>query len=347
MKLSALVPLGLRFVKARATGDGLPLSVIFEVTQRCNLRCKYCSIWADPPPELSLAEIRPLVTEMAAAGVQTVSLVGGEPFLRDDLEDIADAFTRAGIRVAVCTNGSGFAERIAALPGLVFLAISLDGLRPTHDSLRGRGSFDAALDSLRAGVRRGVESLATITITRQNLDVLPEVLALAKAEGFRLNFQPVMNLRYASGRVDALTPSRAELRAFMSEVIAAKQAGAAIFGSVDMLRFIRDNWQPGGGFHQDIGRSDASHVGKVPCHAGRFFCALGSEGTLSPCELLGMPSAALPNVRDAGFEAAFRALPAPRCAGCWCTPYLLRNMATSMRPGAIAQVLRVMMMEGA
>jgi MoaA/NifB/PqqE/SkfB family radical SAM enzyme len=342
VRIDGLVSLGSRFVKARATGGGLPLSVIFEVTQRCNLRCRYCSIWADPPPELSIEEIRPLIAEMAECGTRTLSLVGGEPFLRDDLEAIGEAAAQAGIQIAICTNGVGVAERIAAFPGLFLLAVSLDGLEPVHDELRGKGAFAAALSALRAGVARGVDSLATITVTRKNLGVIPAVVRLAADEGFRLNFQPVMNLRYASGRVEDLTPSRAEFQAFMDEVIGARESGVRIFGSVGMLRFIRDHWTPGGGFTKP-GRPGAWHAGKVPCYAGRFFCAMSTDGTLTPCELLDMPRAVAPNVRDAGFKAAFDALPTPNCSGCWCTPYLLRNMGTSMRPGALAEILRVLM----
>ncbi len=343
MKLTGLITLGARFAKARVTGARAPLSVIFEVTQRCNLRCKYCSIWREPPPELSLAEIRPLVDEMGRAGVKVISLVGGEPFLRDDLEQIGAAIESRGMSVALCTNGHGFADRVATFPGLSHLVISLDGLQPNHDALRGKGAFNSALTSLRAGVARGVSVMATMTVTRKNLGVIRDVLQLAEGEGFRMNFQPVMTLRYASTKVDELAPSIAEFRGFMDEVIDAKRGGAPIFGSLGMLRFIREHWRPGAGFHSLIRPRGASHAGEIPCYAGQFFCSIGSDGTLSPCDLLSLPPERLPNVRDGGFMAAVRALPLPDCAGCWCTPYLLRNMGTSLRPGAVLEVLRVLM----
>lgn len=345
MKLPRLVTLGARYMAARATGGRIPLSVIFEVTQRCNLRCRYCSIWKNPPPELSLPEVRRLVAEMAECGTQVVSLVGGEPFLRDDLEQIGDAIKERGMQVAICTNGHGFAERITHFPGLFFLAISLDGLQPTHDALRGRGAFASALASLRAGVARGVESVANVTVTRKNLGVVRDVVAIAKSEGFRINFQPVMTLRYASPQVADLTPTQAEFRGFMDEVIAERTASpSTVFGSLGMLRFVREHWRPGGGFYVSTPtRSGAWHANQIPCQAGRFFCAMGSDGTLAPCDLLDLAPKRLPNARDLGFKAAFRAVPQPDCAGCWCSPYLLRNMGSTLRPGAIYEILRVLM----
>ncbi len=342
MKLPRLVTLGARYLAARASGGRIPLSVIFEVTQRCNLRCRYCSIWKRPPPELSLPDIRRLVGEMASCGTQVVSLVGGEPFLRDDLEQIGAAVEQRGMRVAICTNGHGFADRIKTFPGLFFLAISLDGLQQTHDALRGRGSFASALASLRAGVARGVDSVANVTITRKNLGVVREVVAMAKSEGFRINFQPVMTLRYASPQVADLTPTLPEFHTFMDEVIAERAASSTIFGSPGMLRFVREHWRPGAGFHT-LTRPGAWHANEIPCQAGKFFCAMGSDGTLAPCDLLELPHARLPNARELGFEAAFRAIPQPDCAGCWCSPYLLRNMGTALRPGAIYEILRVLM----
>lgn len=136
-----------------------------ELTHRCNLKCAMCHHWrtAEKDPSGSSAELT--VEEIRAAvepsrlldGIETVTLTGGEPWLRKDLVDIAAMLARRfpRARLGVLTNFSSpdlIRDRLKELDerGVrrLWLGSSLDGLEETHDRIRGRkGSFRSALRS--------------------------------------------------------------------------------------------------------------------------------------------------------------------------------------------------------
>jgi radical SAM protein with 4Fe4S-binding SPASM domain len=84
--------------------------IVFEVTPRCNLECRFCyNVWKSSgysnPVELPLAQIALLADSIEAAHPVSVALTGGEPLLREDLADIAMLFRSRGIKTGVVSNG--------------------------------------------------------------------------------------------------------------------------------------------------------------------------------------------------------------------------------------------------
>jgi MoaA/NifB/PqqE/SkfB family radical SAM enzyme len=127
------------------------------VTARCPLSCGHCfyadeKARADRGAELSLPEFQRLAA--ALPPVPKLILTGGEPFVREDLPDIAATFADGRSRcrqITVPTSGV-FPERVAALvsslladrPGLVLeIQLSIDGVGPDHDAIRGPGTWAA------------------------------------------------------------------------------------------------------------------------------------------------------------------------------------------------------------
>ncbi len=98
------------------------------VNARCNLTCAYCFrekelIEKDTP------EMLKLVNALSTNGVQRVTIGGGEPLLRKDLEDILKALKTKGIFVSLHTNGTLLPERLDRLAGLVdILSLPLDSI---------------------------------------------------------------------------------------------------------------------------------------------------------------------------------------------------------------------------
>ena len=84
--------------------------IVFEVTPRCNLECRFCyNVWKSrgysSPAELSIPEIALLADSIEAVHPVSVALTGGEPLLREDLSEIAKLFRSRGIKVGVVSNG--------------------------------------------------------------------------------------------------------------------------------------------------------------------------------------------------------------------------------------------------
>src|SRR6266498_1668478 len=75
---------------ARAQRLGIPLGAQLDLTYRCNERCVHCYLDHDDHGEMSFAEIKDLLDQLAAAGVFFLTISGGEIFLRPDLFDILE-----------------------------------------------------------------------------------------------------------------------------------------------------------------------------------------------------------------------------------------------------------------
>jgi MoaA/NifB/PqqE/SkfB family radical SAM enzyme len=127
-------------------------SVTLAVTNRCNYRCWHCYNAGRNQHDVPLSILKNAVRQLKELGVVNVTLTGGEPLLRADLEEAARAFGENAF-LNLNTTGYGLTpERAQALcdSGIFGVGISLDSLNPAqHDRMRGReGAFQTALDAL-------------------------------------------------------------------------------------------------------------------------------------------------------------------------------------------------------
>ncbi|MFB6301242.1 MAG: TIGR04347 family pseudo-SAM/SPASM protein [Haloferacaceae archaeon] len=158
--------------------------VVWNTTKQCNLRCEHCYAAAtrEPAPgELSTAEGKGLLDDLAAYDVPVVLFSGGEPLARDDLVDLIGYAADRGVRPVLSTNGTLLTpERAAALrdAGLAYAGVSVDGLRERNDAFRGReGAFDAAVRGIEACLDAGLKTGLRYTITERTAPDLEGIVA--------------------------------------------------------------------------------------------------------------------------------------------------------------------------
>lgn len=163
--------------------------VVWNSTRTCNLRCRHCyssstdQIYAD---ELTTAEAKKFIDDLAAFHVPVILFSGGEPLLRPDFFELADYARQYNIRCTLSTNGTlitpDMAERIKEV-GISYVGISLDGIGDINDRFRGhQGAFEAALSGIRACRSIGQRVGLRFTINRHNLDQLPDIFNLIEDE---------------------------------------------------------------------------------------------------------------------------------------------------------------------
>lgn len=166
-----------------------PIYAVWEITLRCDLACRHCGSRAGHPrqDELTTAECLDLVRQMAELGVQEVTVIGGEAYLRDDWTEIVRAIERHGMSPTMTTGGRGITPeraRAAKEAGLDGASVSIDGLEVTHDRLRGvRGSFQSAVAAMRHFREASVPVSANTQINRLSMPELPDILELIAANG--------------------------------------------------------------------------------------------------------------------------------------------------------------------
>lgn len=174
--------------KLRYGGTLRPI-VVWNSTQRCNLKCLHCYAQAQNtifPGELSTEEGKAFIQDLADFGVPALLFSGGEPLLRDDILELASWASKLGIRAVFSTNGTlikdGLAERIVEV-GLAEVGISIDGLGPINDRFRGhKGAFEAALQGIRSLVALGQRVSLRLTITKHNFGEIPAIFDLVERE---------------------------------------------------------------------------------------------------------------------------------------------------------------------
>jgi hypothetical protein len=143
----------------------------------CNLACDYCCVRSSPradPRTLSLDRVRRIAAEAEAAGVRELWVTGGEPFIRADIAEVLDACV-GRLPSTVLTNGMLLrGARLAALSELprdrLALQVSLDSPNSElHDRHRGVGSWDRAVEGIRAATAAGFRVRVAATLGYQDL----------------------------------------------------------------------------------------------------------------------------------------------------------------------------------
>jgi SynChlorMet cassette radical SAM/SPASM protein ScmE len=163
-----------------------PRTVDLEITSRCNLRCKYCSHFTsggDVEKDLPTAEWLKFFEELRDCAVMEVCLLGGEPFIREDFQELIAGIVRNKMRFSILTNGTLITEEMAAFLASTgrcnLIQVSIDGSMPiTHDSFRGEGSFRRAADGLKLLMKHQLPAAVRVTIHRRNVRDLEEVSKL-------------------------------------------------------------------------------------------------------------------------------------------------------------------------
>lgn len=174
-----------------------------SITEKCNFRCTYClpdgSECYSHEGELSLVEIRRLVTAFAALGTTKIRITGGEPSLRRDLCDIISLCKSvAGIEtVGLTTNGFRLEKDVAQwrAAGLDVLNVSVDSLNPSaFQMITGSEKLASILRGLDLAQTLNFNSLKinTVLLRDQNAHELSDFLSFIKTRKITLRFIELM-----------------------------------------------------------------------------------------------------------------------------------------------------------
>lgn len=271
----------------------VPLTVMFEVTHRCNLGCQHCYLTEGPVgrpkptrEELTLEEIRPIFDDLAEAGTFFLTLTGGEVFMRRDFLDIlAEARARA-FSVTIFTTGTLLteetAEKIAALHPLS-IEVSIYSARPeVHDAVtRIPGSHARSLRALRLLGDRGVVILIKSPVMSLNGGEYRGIVALADELGAGYGFDPLLIPRRDGDRAPlALLPDREAMRAFLTDPVLARELSQPV--------------------------RCLPQKGEELCGSGRRTCMISPYGDVFPCGVHPTPAG---NVRERRFLEIWRGSP--------------------------------------
>lgn len=169
-----------------------PLRVYFEVTNKCNLRCRTCFNSSGEPHsrELTTEEILSALKGMRLNNIIDLRFTGGEITQRPDWYEILLYAKELGFVVSLNTNG--IYDDIKVIDQLVSLkldqiSVSIDGTRQTHDSIRGEGTFDKTVGTLEKLYTRAPLRINTLILKGAEAGV-DDLLRLANKYASEINF---------------------------------------------------------------------------------------------------------------------------------------------------------------
>jgi mycofactocin radical SAM maturase len=272
-----------------ALGLDAPICLTWELTYACNLACVHClsSSGRRDPRELSTAECRAVIDEMAAMQVFYVNIGGGEPTIRPDFLDLVDYAIDHGVGVKFSTNGSRISRDVAArlaASDYVDVQISLDGATAeVNDAVRGVGSYATAVRAMHHLADAGFRGFKiSVVTTRQNIGQLDEFKALADGLGAQLRLTRLRPSGRGADVWDQLRPTGSQQRVLYDWLVA---HGECVLTG--------DSF-----FHL------AGYGGALPglnlCGAGRVVCLIDPVGDVYACPFAIHPEFLAGNLRDPG-----------------------------------------------
>jgi radical SAM protein with 4Fe4S-binding SPASM domain len=156
-----------------------------QITDRCNLRCRHCYIGDSTNHELSISQIRNILDEFEEMQGLRVLISGGEPIIHGRFNEINDILPDFSVRKILFTNGLLLKERLLKNLNVDEIQISIDGLEYAHDSLRGQGTFQSALNAVKRAIDSGFEVSVSTMVHTKNLGDFDEMERLFKETGIK------------------------------------------------------------------------------------------------------------------------------------------------------------------
>ncbi len=339
---------------------GLPLNLIFFVTSKCNARCRHCFFWQEinkGEVQLTLPEIEKIAK--SASSLLTLSLTGGEPFLRADLAEIALAFSRftSIANLQIPTNGL-LTDQIVKISQEILehcrqdirivVGVSLDDLNERHDAIRQvPGIWNKALETIKRlkELEKKFPNFlvgSCITINRSNQERVGELVDFLKNK-----------LKVKEVGVNLI---RSEVRDVSLKEVDLKYYDDVHFKiREDFLR--RAGQQPKPSMIQRILSSLQYKYSRLisetysqgryitPCYAGDLLAILRENGDIYPCEMLNLK---MGNLRDFDFnlKKLWYSKPAQEVRRkikkmkCFCTYECVMTLNTLFNPRHLLEIFK-------
>lgn len=260
----------------KASKENIPLSVLAELTYRCNHRCYFCyQKKHESGEELNTMEWRSILRQLADMGALYITFSGGEPFLREDLMDIIESARHSDFAVSIITNGTYISEFMAKKLdslGVMDVGVSLHAADAgMHDRMTEvPGSYDRAVLGIRRLVNAGVKVIIKHSVSNINFGEYKKLRNLAETEGCYFECDSIV-FPQEQGTISPYSLSEEQHMTF--------------FRDMNISQYLC------------VGKDDIDSM--LHCDAGRSLCGITPDGDLLPCIQLPVPFG---NLRRTGFR---------------------------------------------
>jgi radical SAM protein with 4Fe4S-binding SPASM domain len=259
----------------RALALGVPLGVQLDLTYRCNERCVHCYVDHDDRGEMTVAEVRDVLRQLADAGTLFLTLSGGEVLMRMDFFDILEYARSLLFSVKIKTNAFMIrekeADRMREL-GVQSVQVSVYSHRAeVHDAItKLPGSLERSIAGIRFLQSRGLKVIVANVLMRQNLSDYAGVKALAQELGAQWTIDPTITPKLdGDGSVVGLGIGGKDLQ--------------QLFRNGEVVGNVEEFCAPPRPLDDDT-------LNGLPCSASHTFCHISPYGDVYPCVQFPLPT---------------------------------------------------------
>jgi radical SAM protein with 4Fe4S-binding SPASM domain len=249
-------------------------SAYLHVTDACNLHCIGCyseNAFRSKPQDLSLDAMKHILDQLGSYSLKNLIISGGEPFLRNDLDEIVKyAKEKAGVEnIIIITNGTVIRENILykLKPYIYSISVSVDGFDEKHPTyLRDPGIFNRVLQSVKLIKSVGISVSILPTLHQKNIYFIQEYLKMARELGVGISFS-ILTCNFDNlNECKDFIPGEDEL--------------------VYLGKYMSGELDTGDVSIENISIEDMSLGVKVKCEAGEKLISIAANGDVYPCHML-------------------------------------------------------------
>lgn len=238
--MKKLFYLGIWFLRARLFGRKRPLQTVLFISDECNLRCKHCSVYKQENPyRKTYNQVKEELLYSYRLGSRFVDFEGGEPLMwKDGEKKINDLIVLAKeigfFSTTVTTNGQFPISDCKSDS----IWVSLDGLGPYHDEIRGKGVFNRLCKNISESKHKDLS--VNMVINSKNYLSVKETIEFAKnnkaVKSISLNFYTPSSLND-----DELFLDWNKRNETIDDIIYMKKKGYPIMNSISGLKYMKTN----------------------------------------------------------------------------------------------------------
>jgi MoaA/NifB/PqqE/SkfB family radical SAM enzyme len=276
-----------------------------------------------------------VIDELYTMGTEIIVLLGGEPLLYNQIDEVINHIKQYGMLCELVTNGYFVEKRIDAIKKLDSICLSLDGDEATNDRNRGEGSFRQAVTAIEMLKDSGIKTRIKAVVTPDNIESLDYLCRFASEHNLILTIAlPCINQALKNSK--DLKISTSQIRQLIKNIIKYKQAGYSIGYTLTCLNYVL-KWPYD--YYQWIKRPAQGDIQSIlPCIKNDLSCYIDADGMMYHCAILWSNQQAK-NIFEVGVKQAWQSLKQKPCYACGYISEVELNLLLSLSLRNIAESL--------
>lgn len=285
-----------------------PTIVGLDITSKCNLHCKHCfQNERVIPNELTSIEWKKVISDLKNMGVYQIYIMGGEPFIKEDIFEILEYVKNAGMTLSINTNATLISPQMAKSLGGIFdsrfdyIQVSLDGAtQQINDAIRGKGQFNIIKEKITLLKQNGISVRVNSVVNQSNFQEMSELYELCDSlKVDRIAFTTMYP--YKRDMLLSLPDDNKCIEEFNRLLKKANELNNHVLIDQDPIcipykldyfkKFMSENYE------------------KSPmlvCRAGLYSCEIDPTGDVYPCTFMHYPKYKAGNVRKESIEEIWK-----------------------------------------